>query len=79
MTLEELRIEADRLGYRLVPKNTYIKILPCRKCGKKGVEYWTKNRGEFCKCKGCGVESSVGRTHNEAKRLWNAEYGKVGE
>lgn len=33
MTIDELRIEADKLGYSLVKKKLYMPIAPCPICG----------------------------------------------
>ena len=35
MTIDELRIEADKLGYNLVKKKSYMPIKPCPICGRK--------------------------------------------
>ena len=35
MTLEELKAEANKLGYGLIKKKPYIPIKPCPVCGKK--------------------------------------------
>lgn len=35
MTLEELKTEANKLGYSLIKKKPYIHIKPCPVCGKK--------------------------------------------
>lgn len=39
MTIEELRAEAKKLGYNLIPINKKEKLLPCT-CGCKRREHW---------------------------------------
>ena len=70
MTLEDLKTEADNLGYRLVPKRANIKLLPCS-CGCNRRTTWWTYDGLFYECKNCGKRSAVGGNSNEAKRLWN--------
>lgn len=35
MTLEELKAEANKLGYSLIKNKPYIPIKPCPVCGRK--------------------------------------------
>lgn len=71
MTLDELKVEVDKLGYRLIPKPVYIKLLPCT-CGCNRREHWYGCAGErFYKCQKCGKRSPSGENENDAKRLWN--------
>ena len=70
MTIEELKKEADKLGYRLCKKTKYIKFLPCR-CGKKYPEVWFTYNGVFYQCPKCGARSKVGKTEREARINWN--------
>lgn len=73
--LEELKAEADELGYRLVKKTEKIKLLPCS-CGciRRPTE-WVKasngSSGWFYKCDYCNKESEVVDTKIGAKRAWN--------
>lgn len=75
MELEELKAEAMKLGYNLVPRREYIKKKPCV-CGRKNHDYWTYfDKGvnmTYIKCPKCGRHSPAGRTENEAKNFWNA-------
>lgn len=71
MTVEELKAEADKLGYRLIKKPMYIKILPCV-CGCKIHKYWhnakTNESGVGCpKCE----RIIWGKDETEAKMNWN--------
>lgn len=70
MTLENLKIEADKLGYRLVPKRANINLLPCS-CGCNQRATWYTYGGLFYECKNCGKKSAIGGSSDEAKRLWN--------
>ena len=72
MTLEELKKEAGKYGYRLVPKKKKLeRLLPCL-CGCKRREHWygSGNRKYILFCQRCGIEAS-GRTEREAYKAWN--------
>ena len=45
MTIDELRIEADKLGYNLVKKKSYMPIKPCPICGRKNTSTWYSTKG----------------------------------
>ena len=74
MELEELKAEAAKLGYNLVKKQPYIKLLPCT-CGKKKPYEWFcigENRGMSCyKCDNCGLTASAAKTNRQARENWN--------
>ena len=77
MTVEELRLEAKKLGYNIIKKPESVKLLPCL-CGRKRVEiYYTHNfkdkskSGHFYWCQQCYLEGAVGRTKIEARKRWN--------
>ena len=76
MTLEELKLEADKLGYKLVKKQKSIKLLPCI-CGSKRRTMWittaggTKGVQRILACDKCGMEAPPGNTIQEAKGNWN--------
>ena len=75
MTLDELKIEAEKLGYRLVKNQPYIRLLPCT-CGRKRVEEWLDygfgvRDNHFYACPRCGKKSPPAKTMREAKRAWN--------
>lgn len=46
MTLEELKIEANKFGYSLIKKKPYIPIKPCPICGKKSTSVWRRKDAE---------------------------------
>lgn len=56
MTLEELKIEANKLGYSLIKKRIIPKLLPCI-CGCKRRHHWyiagSENKRAL-ECKRCG-------------------------
>lgn len=78
MTLEELKLEADKLGYSLVKKQKSIKLLPCT-CGNKRRTMWittirSTGGGGFQRilaCDKCGMKAPPGNTIQEAKENWN--------
>ena len=76
MTVEELKLEAKKLGYNIIkipPKP--VKLLPCV-CGRKRIDSYatyntdTKESGYIYKCT-CGLRSDIGKTIREAKAKWN--------
>ena len=73
MELTELRQEAEKLGYKLVPIKKYVRFLPCL-CGcNRRIHWFYVKDGEsstILECKGCGIEAK-GKTEEEAKRNWN--------
>lgn len=72
MTLDELKVEADKFGYKLIKKSVRIKMLPCI-CGcNKRTEWFDSRKGQtFYSCDGCGKKSPMSNTTNGAKRAWN--------
>lgn len=76
MTYEELKVEADKLGYNLVKKQKSVKLLQCR-CGGNRREEWLvmdPSTGEIqrqLRCIKCGREAPPGNTVQEAKENWN--------
>lgn len=70
-------------GVTVQKKEKKVKFLPC-KCGKNNHIEWCSPGGFSFECKYCGLQSPVGRTKTEARRLWNemvsgAEGPKEGE
>ena len=76
MTCEELRIEANKLGYTLVKKKENVKLDPCV-CGYNRRELWSYAEKGICyyyyQCKKCGVTSKDYSDRNilQAKKGWN--------
>jgi hypothetical protein len=74
MTLEELKAEAKKHGYKLVKDNPYISLAPCI-CGRKKVGlsmiYGKTKTPYFHKCNKCGLTSEPTKTKYEAKLKWN--------
>lgn len=73
MTLEELKAEAKRQGYKLI-KDENIRFEPCL-CGGARREWWSGPEGHKVVCLRCGLESpwvprSKGK--NGVKKSWNA-------
>lgn len=74
LTLDELKEEAKKHGYKLVKESGYISLLPCPKCGRKSTVEWyhrndTISRG--CDTYGCDFHGKQGKTHREARIKWN--------
>ena len=75
MNLEELKSEAEKLGYNLVKKQPYIKLSPCT-CGEKNQHEWFyytgENRGmRFYKCDNCELSAPAAKTNRQARENWN--------
>lgn len=75
MTLEELKAEADKLGYRLSKKSERVKFLPCvcgcnRRLHWFGHSYYEGTQISF-ECNNCGLKSPPGSSEQEARQKWN--------
>lgn len=73
MTLEELKTEANKLGYSLIKKKPYIPIKPCPVCGKKGTSVWYGQRGVGTqrKCSFCDFEGDWTNEKISVNEAWN--------
>lgn len=70
MTVEELRVTAKEMGYKLMPIAPYERLKVCT-CGCKRREHWYDGRGGMSLvCERCGRKAS-GKTEAEARRNWN--------
>ena len=73
MTVEELKAEAKKLGYKIIPIRNRVKLLPCQ-CGRKRLQMWVDGGspgGFFYVCPRCGRASLTGKTVNGARKKWN--------
>lgn len=73
MTVEELKEEAKKLGYNLIPIRKYEKLIPCVcGCNRRDHFYGWKNGEDIVtlRCKRCGKEAP-GRNEADARRNWN--------
>ena len=74
MTLEELRTEAKKHGYKLTKEYPYIRLAPCV-CGRKDISatlrYSKTKTPYFHKCFTCGFTSEPAKTKYEARLKWN--------
>ena len=74
LTFEELRDAAEKLGYTLVKKKTYVPLKPCPICGKKHTAVWytmAEPRGQFRKCENCDFRSKVVEKKSNLNQAWN--------
>lgn len=69
MELEELKREADKLGYCLVKKPVRVRLLKCT-CGTRPVQ-WQWAGGYFYECPNCDKKSKERKDPKEAKLEWN--------
>lgn len=72
MTLEELKSEAKRQGYKLVKIPEKVVLSSCL-CGeKRGIKLWVRvGQGNFFKCSKCGFEGPCAKGERQAKIAWN--------
>ena len=71
MTLEELKAEAKRQGYKLI-KAKRPRFEPCL-CGHNDHQWVSGPEGWAVYCKHCGLESPwVKKSHNAVIVAWNA-------
>lgn len=73
LTLEELKAEAKRQGYKLIKSET-LRFEKCL-CGGTRREWWYGPKGVKVVCQRCGLESPwVPRCEGEngVKKAWNA-------
>ena len=71
MTLEELRTEAKKHGYKLTKEYPYVRMIPCV-CGSKSQTLWgAPGHMHYYQCKKCGFSTGLVKTKYEAKLKWN--------
>ena len=66
MGLGDIKIEADKLGYRLVRKTEYVHFIPCICRGR-----WSSPDGIFFECNNCGLRSKPAKNETDARKNWN--------
>ena len=74
LTFEELRDAAEKFGYTLVKKKTYVPLKPCPICGKKYTTVWystAEPRGQFRQCWNCDFRSNVVEKKSDLNQAWN--------
>ena len=75
MTLEQIRAEAKKHGYKLVKEYPYVRMMPCI-CGHKNIAYCStfgdkSKKPYYHQCSKCGLTSERTKTKYEAKLKWN--------
>ena len=71
MTLEELKIEANKQGYNLVKKQRYVPLAKCPCGAKLSIKAYDTVYGHAYKCIKCGLQSYPQKTHKGAREHWN--------
>ena len=78
MTFDELKVEAEKQGYKLVKAQPNERFLPCI-CGCNMRSHFYKQTPtgvqRTLRCRNCGREVS-GTSDTDAKRNWNKEVSK---
>lgn len=75
MTVEELQVEAKKLGYKLVKisERKYIPLKSCPVCGKKNTSVWYGSFGEMFRiCNGCDFKGNPGCGEIGSRLGWNS-------
>ena len=72
MTLEELKAEAKKHGYKLTKEYIPIRFAPCV-CGQGYAvkDFKLNPHAYFYRCSRCGLKADGARTQREAKLKWN--------
>ena len=70
MTVEELKAEAAKLGYNIIPKRTMPRKTPCV-CGSCNRTTWWTRTGVYYECSKCHRTSPEGKTEYAATVKWN--------
>lgn len=71
MTLDELKLIADSMGYRILKKSESLpKLIPCI-CGCNRRTTVRSTSGEFYICKNCGIYSEPAITERQKRKNWN--------
>lgn len=70
MTLEELKAEAKKRGYKLTKEYPNITLEPCV-CGEKRYIRILGLQTRYCKCISCGFKADEAKYLYEAKLKWN--------
>lgn len=75
MTYEELKAEADKLGYTLVKYKKAEKLLPCICSSNRRSTYYRWNddgtNSLILECMRCGKRAPAGKNKIEAVANWN--------
>lgn len=71
MTIDELRIEADKLGYSLVKKKLYMPIAPFPICGRKNTSTWYSTKGMRRQCIFCDFVGDWTYKKISVNKAWN--------
>ena len=80
MTIEELKAEAKKLGYKIVKDRAYLKLWPCP-CGAKNSVYmdYTDDWQKYYRCKKCGFMGYFHRKTYGEREEWNRAVEKNGD
>ena len=70
MTIDELKAEADKHGYRLVKKEPYISVKACPICGEKPVLLMRGGLVAYA-CAECDTAAFFEKSERNARRTWN--------
>lgn len=73
MTIEELKAEAKKHGYKLVQITSDVHILPCPICGCTRTVIWHKGSMIYRACgrNGCTFKGYISKNKLDSKRKWN--------
>ena len=78
MTLEELKAEAKKHGYKLTKEYKYEKLAPCTCGAKSPILSWNMEHKEnFYRCRKCTFRANGAKTKYEARIKWNECVARV--
>jgi hypothetical protein len=78
MNINELKAEANALGYSITKKITYEKLLPCPCGNSRWVTSQIAVRGKYYRCSRCDYTSKVAKYKYEAIQNWNKAVRDLG-
>jgi len=70
MTIEEIRKEAEAIGYSITFSKKPPNLLPCV-CGCKRRRHWHSKDGLYLQCGTCYLKSKPGKTAYDVNTNWN--------
>lgn len=71
MTFEQLKEEANNLGYKLVKKSTYVPLRKCSCGAKSSVRCYHTFYTKYYQCIKCNLKGEEGGSYRVARENWN--------
>lgn len=71
MTLDELKQEAAKYGYKLYKNYPYIALKDCPKCVRRSIRMTYTNDGRYYRCRHCQFHGEPVKNDRQARIAWN--------